>query len=110
MQESLIFDIGCHQGEDSDFYLKKGFKVIAVEANPALCGELKQKFSDQIADGRLVLVEKAIAEHAGEVEFFVNEKVSIWGTLSAQMAKRNEYVGAKSTKIVVPAITFASLV
>jgi FkbM family methyltransferase len=110
MKESLIFDIGCHKGEDSDFYLKKGFRIIAVEANPALCGELKQKFSDQIADGHFVLVEKAIAEQAGEVEFFVNEKASIWGTIRAEMARRNESSGAKSTKIVVPAVTFASLV
>src|SRR3974390_470252 len=107
MQDSLIFDIGCHRGEDSDFYLKKGFRVIAVEANPALCGELRQKFSDQIADGSFVLVEKAIAEQAGEVEFFVNEKASIWGTIIPKMVKRNPY---RSTKIVVPAITFASLV
>ena len=110
MQDSLIFDIGCHRGEDSDFYLKKGFRVIAVEANPALCRELKQKFADQIADGRFVIVEKAIAEQAGEVEFFVNEKASIWGTIRAEMVKRNQYSGAMFTKIVVPAITFASLV
>jgi FkbM family methyltransferase len=109
MQDLLVFDIGCHRGEDSDFYLQKGFRIVAVEANPALCGELKRKFSDQIADGRFVLVEKAIAEQAGEVEFFINEEASIWGTIRAQMAKRNGG-SQSSTKIVVPAITFASLV
>ena len=36
-QNLLIFDIGCHLGEDSEFYLRKGFKVVAVEANPELC-------------------------------------------------------------------------
>ena len=33
---SIIFDIGMHCGEDTDFYLKKGFTVVGVEANPEL--------------------------------------------------------------------------
>jgi hypothetical protein len=54
---SLIFDIGCHEGQDSDFYLRKGFTVVAVEANPALCVQLKQRFSQEIEDGQFTLVE-----------------------------------------------------
>jgi hypothetical protein len=61
MEKSLIFDIGCHLGEDSEFYLKKGFKVVAVEANPALCADLRTRFAKEITDGRFILVEKAIA-------------------------------------------------
>ena len=30
---SIIFDIGMHRGEDTDFYLKKGFTVVGVEVN-----------------------------------------------------------------------------
>ena len=41
VDRSLIFDVGCNDGQDSDFYLKKGFRVVAVEANPALCELLK---------------------------------------------------------------------
>jgi hypothetical protein len=33
----LIYDIGMHEGEDSKFYLLKGFRVVAVEADCALC-------------------------------------------------------------------------
>jgi hypothetical protein len=32
--EDLIYDIGMHQGEDTEFYLQKGFNVIAFEADP----------------------------------------------------------------------------
>lgn len=111
MQNSLIFDIGCHIGQDSDHYLRKGFRVVAVEANPALCEALRQRFSSSIAEGKFVLVESAIAGHIGEVPFFVNEKESIWGTIRPEMADLNqERFGAGSTKIIVPAITFGSLV
>ncbi len=30
----LVFDVGAHKGEDSDFYLNLGYRVVAVEANP----------------------------------------------------------------------------
>ena len=29
-------DVGFHQGEDTAFYLKKGFRVVAFEAHPRL--------------------------------------------------------------------------
>ncbi|SHM85954.1 FkbM family methyltransferase [Bradyrhizobium lablabi] len=109
MNRSLIFDIGCHIGEDSEFYLKKGFHVVAVEANPALCVILRKRFVKEIIEGRFVLVEKAIAERDGQVEFFVN-KASIWGTIRSHMAERNAAAGAESTKISVPSTRFRSLI
>ena len=47
---AMIFDVGCHNGQDFVFYLKKGFKVVAIEANPTLCTELRQRFADQEHD------------------------------------------------------------
>jgi FkbM family methyltransferase len=110
LDHSLIFDIGCNDGQDSDFYLKKGFRVVAVEANPALCGGLRQRFAEQIANGRFILVEKAIAEKAGEVEFYVNEVEDIRSTIRAGHVERANALGRPSTKIVVPSITFSTLI
>ena len=106
----IIFDIGCHTGEDSDFYLRKGFTVVAVEANPALCVLLKQRFAQQISERRFFLIEKAIAENNGEVSFFINVDASIWGTIREDWAQRNERRGARSEKITVPSIRFSSLI
>jgi FkbM family methyltransferase len=103
---NLIFDVGCHRGEDSRFYLRKGFRVVAVEANPELCRELRDTFSREIASGQFVLVEKAIAEVSGEVEFFVNSAHSIWGTICREIAERD---GMNISRIVVPSVTFNSL-
>jgi FkbM family methyltransferase len=110
MNNSLIFDVGCHTGEDSDFYLKKGFTVVAVEANPALCEEVRRRFSDPIANGRFILVDKAIAEHDGEIDFYINLQANIWGTIRPAWAERNAAVGANSKKVTVPSVKFASLV
>jgi FkbM family methyltransferase len=107
---NLIYDLGAHNGQDSEFYLKKGFTVVAVEANPALCDSLKQRFSREIAEGRFVLVEKAVAEHFGQVEFFVNER-SIWGTTeyNPRYKGRSSARASVWTKTVVPSIPFSWL-
>jgi FkbM family methyltransferase len=110
VDRSLIFDVGCNDGQDSDFYLKKGFRVVAVEANPALCERLRERFAKEIAEGRFVLVEEAIAEQEGEVEFYLNEKENIRSTIMPGHAERAAALGRPPKKTVVPSITFPSLI
>jgi FkbM family methyltransferase len=107
---NLIYDLGVHIGQDSDFYLKKGFTVVAVEANPALCEGLRLRFSQEIAEGRYVLVEKAVGERFGKVTFFLNTEQSIWGTTEYNPRyKERSGVSPNWTKIVVPSIPFSGL-
>jgi len=103
-----IFDLGCHMGEDSDLYLRKGFQVVAVEANPTLANMIKSKFSEQINRGQFTLVEKAIAETEGTIDFYVNSRSTILGTIRNEWADRDdaEYI----TKITVPSTRFSSLI
>jgi hypothetical protein len=42
-----IFDVSAHQGEDPDYYLKKGFRVVTVETNPEFYDSIKTRFFDQ---------------------------------------------------------------
>jgi hypothetical protein len=41
---NLIFDVGLHKGEDTDFYLRKGFRVVAFEAHPDLILNCEVRF------------------------------------------------------------------
>jgi FkbM family methyltransferase len=107
----LIYDVGMHKGEDSDFYLKKGFKVIGFEADPQLVDHCKKKFSREIEQGNLTIVEGAIIEHTGEVEpqsvrFYQNQGNSVWGTIQEDWARRNETFGAPSNTFDVKAVDF----
>jgi FkbM family methyltransferase len=110
VDRSLIFDVGCNNGQDADFYLKKGFRVVGIEANPALSDVLKKRFADEIAAGRFMLVEEAIAEAAGEVAFYVNEKENIRSTIRPSHIEIASALGRPPTKTVVPSITFPSLI
>ncbi len=105
-RSDLIFDVGLHRGEDTDYYLKKGFRVVAFEANPDLVAYCTKRFSEEIGDGRLTIVEGAITGgRAGEqVSFFINDVNSTWGTIDASRATLNEGYGASSHKIEVNVI------
>ena len=48
----VIFDLGTNDGEDTAFYLKRGFNVVALEANPALCERERQRFRNESSQGR----------------------------------------------------------
>ncbi len=102
--------IGLHKGEDTEFYLKKGFEVIAFEAYPVLADQCRRKFSTQIAEQRLVIVEGAIIDAAAcgsatTVKFYRNETDTYWGTIFPEWAERNKDAwDSRSTMIEVPAV------
>jgi FkbM family methyltransferase len=109
LNKQLIYDVGAHRGEDARFYLAKGFDVVAVEANPVLAAELRQRFASFIESGRLTIVEVAISRQSGHEDFFINEQNSAWGTASPIWMKRNEQLGTASSQIRVSATTFGEL-
>jgi FkbM family methyltransferase len=106
MNAQLIYDVGAHLGEDADFYLRKGFKVVAIEANPVLAERLRERFRSNLSEGSLFIVDAAIAENPGEVDFYINQSNSVWGTIRPEWAERNFSLGAPSELVRIKAITF----
>jgi len=51
----VIYDIGANNGDDIPYYLQKADVVVAVEANPDLCKQLRERFVESIECGRLVV-------------------------------------------------------
>ncbi len=102
---TLIVDIGAHTGEDTGFYLAKGFDVVAVEANPDMAKALSKRFTAKEADGKLRIVDRAISDEK-EVRFFVNEDKPDWSSVVEKAGARH---GTHFHEIVVPGITMAEL-
>ena len=111
--KDLIYDIGIHKGEDAEFYLRKGFRVVAFEADPdlaLLCRDRLRAFIDQ---GRLTIVEGAIVDpdaiggQSPKVPFYRNNDVSVWGTVRVDWAERNVRLGTSNSLLEVDAIDFA---
>ena len=110
MEESLIFDVGMHRGEDTDFYLSKGFRVVAVEAAPALCAEVSSRLSKNVESGQLVIENVAIADSSGPISFYLNPN-SVWNTTQSNWAERNRKLGSPSAEsITVAGVEFGELV
>lgn len=107
----LVLDMGMHYGEDSAFYLAKGFRVVAVEASSALCHRAEKRFQNEIGSGRLVLVHGAIWDGDDtHVEFYNNEN-SQWGTVRPDWLRRNIRLSSGPTSVErVPVVTLDQLV
>jgi FkbM family methyltransferase len=88
MNERLIFDIGMHRCEDTDYYLWRGYNVVAVDADPSLIEHARQSHSDAIAAGQLRLVNSAIGADQGSVKFY-RSKRTVWSSLKDGIAGRD---------------------
>ena len=101
----LIFDIGMHTGEDTRYYLWKGYRVVAVDADVHMINTAQKTFAEPIAKHQLILVNCAIADNEGTKEFYLS-KQSLWNSLKPAVADRLSL--AKET-IEVPSRTLLSL-
>ncbi|MGH6947698.1 MAG: hypothetical protein ACREDZ_10255, partial [Kiloniellales bacterium] len=110
MKRDLIFDLGFHKGEDSELYLKKGFSVVAVKADPQLATQAADRLRAYVESGQLTIVAKAIAREEGLVTFYRSENITIWGTIERAWADRNRHLGVRIREIAVPSIRFAQLI
>jgi FkbM family methyltransferase len=104
--ESLVFDIGANNGNDTAHYLARGFRVVTVEADPGLCQALCDRFRNELADGRVQLVQAAIADRTGSIDLWINDQHSDFSSIYEDVARK----GSSTRRIQVPCLTFASLI
>jgi FkbM family methyltransferase len=110
-RDDTVFDMGFHKGEDTDFYLAKGYRVVSLEADPKLHAAGCERFADAIAQGRLTIVNKALVAPSyvgGEITFY-QSTISVWGTVDPLWAERNTRLGASSVAITVKTTTMPQL-
>lgn len=109
MHKDLIFDFGMYDGTDTDFYLRKGFRVVAVEADPDVAAAGAARFADEIAEKRLVIVNKAIARERGPVTLFRSAN-SLWSTINTERNEQTTRKGTASQEVTVDAVTSKDIV
>ncbi|MGY3499931.1 FkbM family methyltransferase [Bradyrhizobium sp. USDA 4471] len=99
---NLIYDVGVHDGEDTAYYLHKGFNVVGIEANPEMVAAVKRRFDHAIAQGTLQLVEVGVADREGYLNFYVCNESSDWSSFNPNKAASggfsNKVVEVKTTK------------
>jgi FkbM family methyltransferase len=83
-----IFDLGMHVGQDTAFYLAKGFRVIAIEANPVLAQDGERNFKKQIDAGQLTILNIGVGDKEGVFPFYVNHH-SEWSSFDKDIGSRD---------------------
>jgi len=85
----LIYDIGMHTGQDTLFYLKSGYNVLAIEADPILVEKANLKFKKFIDSGQLTILNIGIAESEGVLPFYRNLRLTEWSSFDKTMGSRS---------------------
>ena len=88
MVPDLIYDVGLHNGADTAYYLHRGFRVVAIDANPVLTTATQHRFEKEIAAGKLKVLNIGIAETEGTLSFWVNEANDTQSSFNEARAKR----------------------
>ena len=99
---NVIFDLGMNNGDDTEYYIKKGYRVVAVEANPFLCQKVQQRFTKEVAQGSLIIIQAAIWKTYTRKTFFINIENDHWSSLEIGWAGRDD---SKFTEIEVECVT-----
>ena len=102
----LVYDVGMCRGEDTEFYLSRGCRVVGVEANPVLVASLREKFAAELERGLLHIVDKAISNSPGRVRLAIYPTAKSWGSISEKFKERNATLGLVPEEVDVEAVTF----
>lgn len=95
-EDYFIIDVGMNDGKDAEYYSKRGFRVIAYEANPALADEGGQRLRELGYD--VEVRNKAISDQQGELNFYVNHFNHRWSSLDPKLGKRRK--GADEIRVM----------
>jgi FkbM family methyltransferase len=102
-----IYDLGLRHGLDTEFYLRKGFRVVALEARPDFCAAVSARFAAEVEAGRLTVVPCTPWPRGGEtISFWVNPVKDDWNSVCRDFAAKG---GHEVQEITVPTVTLAEL-
>lgn len=87
MINNLIYDVGMFNGDDTAYYLAKGFQVIAIEANPLVAEQTSRRFEREIAAKNLIILNVGVSDHEGALPFYVSDTNPEWNTFNASFVK-----------------------
>ena len=88
----LVYDVGMHDGEDSAYYLAKGFNVIGIDADSFRCDSCRQRFAVEIADGRMRVLNLGVAAEEGVAQFYLNTREPAFSTFVEPDLRADDWV------------------
>ncbi len=84
----LVYDVGMNNGDDTAYYLFRGYQVVAIEASPVLAEKARARFAKEIDSGQLTLLNVGVAEKAGAQDFWINDSNADWSSFLIEQGCR----------------------
>jgi FkbM family methyltransferase len=106
VHQGLIYDVGMNNGDDTAYYLRRGFRVVAIEANTCFAKCAAERFRTQISSDQLRILNIGIAAEEGELPFWICETYSEWSSFDRKITSRD---GCPHHEVMVPCRRFASV-
>jgi FkbM family methyltransferase len=103
----IVFDIGLHRGEDTAYYLARGYRVVGVDADVRMVERAAEKFASFVAEGRLRLLNAAVSERAGSAIAFHLSDNTLWSSADPDVAGR---FGMRGAMVEVETVTLEDLI
>jgi FkbM family methyltransferase len=104
----IIYDLGANRGDNISYYLKKADMVVAVEANPVLANQIRERFTDPIRTGRLTVHNCVLTceKDNPEVNFYIHKTLDV----RSQFPRPDDDRMHQFTKIQLPSISVLELI
>lgn len=103
---AVAYDIGANNGDDTEYYLRKGLRVVAIEANPTLARQLEHRFAHAIKAERLIVLNIAITDTGCQlIDFFINDSNDLLSSVVAPAIESKSF-----RKISIPARRLSDLI
>jgi len=107
MLDNLIYDVGVNNGDDTAYYLAKGFRVVGIDADAQLIRKVSRRFEREIADGRLIVLNIGVSDREGVLPFYICDSNPEWSTFNPAVA---EDKSVNFYQVDVPCRRFRSII
>lgn len=98
VSKDLIIDVGMCDGADTAYYLFKGYRVLAIDADPILCEKASERFSSEIAERKLSILNLGVAENEQTLTFYRSLKDPGLSSFDAELGT----VGGRYEEMQIP--------
>ena len=95
-----------NNGDDTAYFLEKGYRIVAIEANPTLVARATERFSGEIASSRLTVLNVGIDVRDQSRDFWVCDGNDEWSSFEHSMASR---WGMSSHAVAVTCVRFRTV-
>ena len=106
VRRDLILDVGRHTGGDTAHYLRHGYNVVAIEANPQLAADALRRFAPEIHSGKLTVLNVGIVGTTGTSTFWICDRKSDWSSFDRRISARR---GSEHHAIEIPTRRFGEI-